>query len=181
MKHMVMAVLILLLAAPLLHAQTETLESFLVPMYVPGELPGAFGSRWKTEFWVRNGNAEAAHITGFRFCPTALPMCETGITLAPGQTVKLDDEGVQPCHGHLSLMGFARRSHAANLQFNLRVADARRVDPAFGTEVPIVREADYRSGPVHLLNIPVQTGYRHTLRIYLTKPANLDATYGWTI
>ena len=59
------------------------------------------------------------------------------------------------------------RSEADNLAFGLRVRDVSRDADNFGTEIPVVREAEMvRNGELTLLDVPLDPRYRTKLRIY---------------
>jgi len=47
------------------------------------------------------------------------------------------------------------------------VRDLSRQAEAFGTEVPVVREKDWKRGSLGLLNVPSDPRFRITLRVYL--------------
>jgi hypothetical protein len=53
-----------------------------------------------------------------------------------------------------------------NVQLNSRVWDTARATLTAGSEIPAVREEDFRSTTLALLGIPVAPHYRHTLRVY---------------
>lgn len=61
---------------------------------------------------------------------------------------------------------YLRPADARKLRFNARIYDAAREERTAGAEVPIVRDADFTSDVIALLNIPVIPEVRHTLRIY---------------
>jgi hypothetical protein len=64
------------------------------------------------------------------------------------------------------------------LAANLRVYDVSRDDENFGTEMPIVREHELTTAPIHLPGVPITAGFRNTLRIYGTKTTTVRATIG---
>jgi hypothetical protein len=53
-----------------------------------------------------------------------------------------------------------------HVHLNSRVWDTARETLTAGSEIPVVREADFRSTTLSLLGIPVAPHYRHTLRVY---------------
>jgi Domain of unknown function DUF11 len=61
---------------------------------------------------------------------------------------------------------YTRPEDARKFRFNARIYDDARVERTAGAEVPVVRDADFTSDVIALLNIPVLPQYRHTLRIY---------------
>lgn len=58
------------------------------------------------------------------------------------------------------------KSEAPALKFNLRVQDLSRQSLTWGTEIPVVREAEFTSGALHLLSVPIHVRFCQTLRIY---------------
>jgi hypothetical protein len=61
---------------------------------------------------------------------------------------------------------YVRPQDAAKWRFNARIHDEARVEQTAGAEMPIVRDSEFRSDTIALLNVPVAPQYRHTLRIY---------------
>lgn len=61
---------------------------------------------------------------------------------------------------------YMRPGDARKFRFNARIYDDARVERTAGAEVPVVRDADFTSDVIALLNIPVLPAYRHTLRVY---------------
>jgi hypothetical protein len=61
---------------------------------------------------------------------------------------------------------YVRQSEEAKVHINARVFDLSRATETAGSEVPIVRERDFRSTTIALIGIPIAPHYRHTLRIY---------------
>lgn len=58
------------------------------------------------------------------------------------------------------------RREADALAFGLRVRDVSRVGEGYGTEVPVLRERDMITGPLTLLDVPLDPQYRVKVRIY---------------
>lgn len=56
--------------------------------------------------------------------------------------------------------------HAPAVTFESRIRDVSRAAASAGTEVPVVREDRMSAGPLYLLDIPVEAGFRSTLRVY---------------
>jgi hypothetical protein len=59
-----------------------------------------------------------------------------------------------------------QRGSTDALAANLRVREVSREEENAGTEIPIVRESDFRGADVALLNVPLHRKFRQTLRIY---------------
>jgi len=55
---------------------------------------------------------------------------------------------------------------SSNVAVNVRVQDVSRQSQTWGTEIPVVREAQFRRGRFSLLDVPLSIGFRQMLRIY---------------
>ena len=137
------------------------------PLLIPiaGSFPGAYGTRWTTDVWVFNDSDE----------PTNL-FAEVCMNL--GAFFPCGNRAIVPAHGALALeLGGQRDARspqlylnppndvAGRLHFSVRVHDLSRPDE-IGTQIPIVRRSDFRTGRVELMNVPVNDGFRGLLRIY---------------
>lgn len=136
-------------------------ERVLIPIVVSRGLPGAFGSLWTSELWVRNAGDQTAWIT------EGPPVCNIGCdedhhVLFPRTTVSLPPGGRALDHpGYLVHVQRGR-----DIAFNLRVRDLSRADGSWGTELPVVRESELLRGDTELINIPNEDGFRVLLRVY---------------
>ena len=162
-------------------------DRVLVPIYLAEPVAGANGSRWKTDFAIYNGGPASAHLLWCSpapadACPadlredeevkagerqTVLPRRQhpPASSAVPGRVVyfaPLPDDG-----GVLS----AAAADAENLTFALRVFDTSRSELSAGTEIPVVRQSSFRTSATDLVNIPVDSNFRVTLRLY---EMNLD-------
>lgn len=83
-------------------------------------------------------------------------------------TILTNGVAIEPQLGTLAGGQFIYVSEAdeARVQLNARVWDVARETQTAGSEIPIVREREFRSSTVVLLGIPVAPHYRHTLRVY---------------
>jgi hypothetical protein len=61
---------------------------------------------------------------------------------------------------------YVERSRLSDVQMALRVRDLSRASQTWGTNVPIVSEDRFRSGPFSIIDIPNDADFRSTLRIY---------------
>jgi hypothetical protein len=131
---------------------------------------GANGSDWRSEAVISNPQIDAV-ITGnslgvpqecgFSFCRQLLPARSERAF-----------EGTDYPRGVALLVP---RDQADAVAFALRIRDVSREADGFGTEVPVVREAEmFRNVPITLLDVPADPRYRTKLRIY-TFP---DPLYG---
>jgi hypothetical protein len=134
-------------------------DRILVPVLSAG--PGAFGSQWTTDVWVENANEHDVMFfrSAFQAGPCASPLgCP--VPLAATEVRKIEF-GQWPSGLYL----FPPRGSAAELRINALVRDLSRQGDALGTEIPIVREDDFRNRII-LLNVPSDSRFRVALRIY---------------
>ena len=143
-------------------------ERVLLPVVAPAPIPGAFGSSWVTGLWMRNGAAVPVRVLGYAY-NCALPECTPEGTppLNPGATIRPVTGGLQ---GRLFLV---ERQFADQIAFGLRFRDLSRQSQTWGTEIPVVREKEFRSDRVSLLDVPVTPGFRRMLRVYGLDGLNL--------
>ncbi|HUP47935.1 MAG TPA: hypothetical protein VNA04_04010 [Thermoanaerobaculia bacterium] len=151
----------LLVAPNIAHAQG--IERFLVPVYLSGPTPGAFGSVWTSELRILNTGTTDAVIENFGlmnqtglFTPETLP---SGVEIA-GRRLNNAVSVANP--GALLLV---RSEFAEQLRFQSRVRDTSREGQGWGTWIPVVHESAAR-GVLHLLDVPVDPRYRQMLRVY---------------
>ncbi|HEY3052338.1 MAG TPA: hypothetical protein VGK04_03015 [Thermoanaerobaculia bacterium] len=123
-------------------------ERVLVPVYAFG--PGAFGSNWTTEVTILNSSfydIEAYRRSG----------------RVKGRSTTTLDFGASRSGG---VLYYPPRDFSSQMQFGSLVRDTSRQAEDWGTEVPVVRESQFRKAIFSLLNIPVDTRFRQTLRVY---------------
>ncbi|HSN69567.1 MAG TPA: IPT/TIG domain-containing protein, partial [Thermoanaerobaculia bacterium] len=139
---------------------SEAFERILIPLMFDGE--GAFASRWTTELTVRNhGDAGIDPWNSILRCGAA-ERCHPQISA--GATLHLTPSSLGIwMHG---LLFVVPREQAGDLDFQLRIHDLSRRKESFGTEIPVVREAELPRSPVTLLDVPLDEGFRRMLRIY---------------
>jgi hypothetical protein len=142
----------------------ETYERVLLPVTTMTAIPGAFGSSWITDSWIRNEATTSVKVFGFdRDC--LLPECPVDEVAPIGSGVTIHARiGAPP--GFLGAFLFVEKQNSARIAFGLRFRDISRQSQTWGTEIPVVREADFRSDRVSLLDVPVTPGFRQVLRIY---------------
>ena len=149
-----------LVRAPVLGDYDRALfERILVPVLSSG--PGAFGSQWTTDVWVENANEHDVMFfrSPFQAGPCASPIgCP--VPVPAGESKKIEF-GQWPNGLYL----YPPRGSGADLRINALVRDLSRQAEALGTEMPIVRESDFRNRVV-LLNVPSDARFRVALRIY---------------
>ena len=146
-------------------------EPILVPMLFEG--PGALGSHWMTDLFIRNENPDTVvayrsiYYTGctfiFGFCPTEI---------GAGKTVQARPAPDLPKNG---VIFRPLRQQADAIHFAARVRDTSRESDDFGSEMPIVRESQLRRGRVVLTDVIIDPRYRTTLRMHaLDETARFD-------
>lgn len=141
------------------------LERILVPLVFHG--PGAHGSLWTTDVWIRNENLYGVLSEDrlFSFChPLASPCIPQPIET--GQTVHWDaSQGMRAPEG---VQLFVPRGSADGLHITALIRDLSRQEEAIGAELPIARERDFKEGPFSIVRVPVASGFRTALRVYGT-------------
>jgi hypothetical protein len=166
-----------LVAAPLV-AQTPTpSERILLPILTP-PVNGAFGSIFHTELRIANDSDEAVLLIGLE-SDRCTPICFPG-----GLFPYLLDAGAETEPGDVELNGspgrfvYVAADQVRDLSMNLRVHDITRGAQNFGTEIPIVRESEFRKNRIVLVGVPTDARFRNTLRIYGEMPVDVLITVG---
>jgi len=131
-------------------ADPAVFEPILFPVSFQG--PGALGSQWLTENFIYASGSPA-------FFRDPLPCADCPRSLNIG-TKQLINNG-NPW-GHVL---YAMRGTTGSLDFASRIRDTSRQALTAGTEVPVVRERDFR-GQLRFLNVPTDARYRVTLRLW---------------
>jgi hypothetical protein len=149
-------------------------ERVLLPIVYNG--PGAFGSQWVTEGEVESDLASFDWFHDFERSE-----CAGTCSRPPAISDFLNHP-----NGMIVTVPHALSDHIAFT--NLRVRDTSRTDSSWGTEVPVVRESEFRY-ELKFRNVPFDPRYRLTLRLYsmtgidsfvqifadgLPRPADLD-------
>lgn len=163
MRNLLTLSCLLLVATPTLVAQD--VERVLVPIYEPLPIPGAFGSEWVSDFRIYNASDEVILIENFG------PGCQTDPCSIGGVRPRTTISGnfvrnIFVGDWNQGAVLQVHKSGVDDLVFQLRVRDISRSAEGWGTWMPVVRESTVKDGTVHLLNIPVEDGYRVMLRVY---------------
>jgi len=149
--------------APVL-GQTDLDAKVLIPVFTADPIPGANGSSWTTDLWLSNGGADTENVFGVAW-DCLLPECGfLPAPIEPGRTFRhalLGEEGA--LHGALL---FVSTASGADVHGGLRFRDLSRQAETWGTELPLPRDADFHGGSFSLVDVPVDSGFRQTLRIY---------------
>lgn len=142
-----------------LFAQVADRETILVPIVLFGTWPGAEGSLWRSEFSVY-ARGERVRMDQLFDCLSCLPFYDI-----PANTAVNPPIGTNPSEPSGRLL-FLVRETAANAVMNLRIRDISREALTWGTELPLVREKDFRTGTITLVEVPTDARFRVALRIY---------------
>lgn len=142
-------------------------EQVLLPVYVDGIVPGANGTQWKTDFWMRNNGPEGVSLAPWpcspgQVCPPVFPLTST---LNPGQSLHNLPPFFEVPDGNVSRLLWVRPPE--NLSFSLRFADVARGTLNGGTDMPVIRESELlRNESAQLFNVPLNPQFRVLLRVY---------------
>lgn len=130
-------------------ADPAVFEPILFPVSFQG--PGALGSQWVTENFI--------YSSGQSFFRDPLPCARCTRSPLAGSNPLFNNSNPW---GHVL---YAMRGTADSLTFASRIRDTSRQALTAGTEVPVVREHDFRN-QLRFLNVPVDSRYRVTLRLW---------------
>jgi hypothetical protein len=92
-----------------------------------------------------------------------LAICSFGGTTPPSTTFFPVVHSGSSSQGAIMLV---ERSYAPSIIFQLRVQDVSRQSQTWGTEIPVVRESKLLRSSFDLLDIPLTSEFRSTLRLY---------------
>ena len=128
---------------------------------------GAFGSEWGTTIVATNRSAEpiaAARpvFEGNPMCP-AICGCSARADLQPKETNHVCVEGFKDASG---LIFYPPKAQADDIAYAARITDHSRIADTLGTEVPVVRERDFRTTSIVLPDVPINSRYRVAMRFY---------------
>jgi hypothetical protein len=133
----------------------DDMERLLVPICIAKE--GRFGASWGCEMWVRN----SADV------PVVFSKGRPHISLPSGGLAQIEAHATQFYYeAPRGAIYNVEKAHADQVHVSLRIADQNRRPVNQGTEIPVVREKDWLSKPVDLLDIPTDPAVRQTLRVY---------------
>ncbi len=152
----------------------------LLPLYISQPAHGAYGSVWQSQFVIHNGSGREFVIetcAPYEGCPIVVTADED---LTPNETqtglparYPTPANPVSGAVAWLAVTG-APPDNAEDVAFQLRVVDVSRSATAAGTEIPVVRENEFRTGTIHLLNIPTDQRFRVVVRVFEMNLPNAD-------
>jgi hypothetical protein len=167
---------LVLVAAPLFAQEPTPTERLLLPILTP-PVHGAFGSEFHTDLRIANDSDNVMFLLGLE-SDRCTPICLPGLfplILDPHEEIGPD---------HILLNGspgrfiFVAKDQVSSLSMNLRVHDVTRGGLDYGTEIPIVRESEFRTNQVAFVGVPTDARFRNTLRIYSQSAVDVLVTVG---
>jgi hypothetical protein len=147
-----------------LSAQPAPYERVLFPIVTDiYPVAGANGSLWVSEERVLNRSGADVALYGTYYCF----MCGTkyGPTHFSPEVAYFH----LPVRGEYGIPGsflFIDRSAVNEVTFSSRIRDISRTDRSFGTQLPVIREAQFSAERTDLLGVPTDSRFRRTLRVY---------------
>ncbi|MDQ6800136.1 MAG: IPT/TIG domain-containing protein, partial [Acidobacteriota bacterium] len=133
-------------------------EPILFPVAFTG--PGALGSQWHTQIYLRNENEYPVTILPLSLFNGSCALYECYM-LPPARSTQTTAV-ISP----KGLLAFIPRQAGPNVHFGVLVRDLSRQSEALGTEIPVLREKDLFNAVFELLNVPTDPRFRVALRVY---------------
>jgi hypothetical protein len=155
MKIRISLLLLALLLPVASYGQPVDYEQVLVPIN-PSLIQGADGARWLVELTIANAGFD--DISLFCFTGTCTPIEAHDIL----RVNTAPSDAIRP--GLL----YVPTSQARRASFALRSRNStpNSDEQDFVSEIPVVRENDFRSSIVEIPAVPIEMNYRHMLRVY---------------
>jgi hypothetical protein len=154
-------------------------ERILLPVLTP-PVAGAFGSQFHTIFRADASRASIRRVEIYGLAEACLPPPRACVALDAMAPLVIPSVEVGPLRvvmsGKPGRFVFVPDAQLDRLSLHLRVHDTTRSSLDFGTEMPIVREDDFRTGRLVLLAVPTDPRFRNTLRLYSTRSSSLRIT-----
>lgn len=165
-----------LVAGALLAQEPTPSERVLLPILTP-PVHGAFGSEFHTDLRIANESDDLVVLFGLDG-NECLPICLPGLfPLTLDANEEVGPEAIE-LSGTPGRFIFVASDQVDSLSMNLRVHDVTRGGLNFGTEIPIVRESEFRTNNISFVGVPTDPRFRNTLRIYSESPADVLVTVG---
>lgn len=128
-------------------------ESVLLPL-VMNSVGGGYGSRWSTSLIFVNRTSERVTIDPIH------------VTVPPQGEVR-DPEQLGSLPSERSPGRVIDLPRDLRDRFTIRLSGRESSGSSAGFEIPVVHEHDCRVDALHLANVPIASGFRNTLRLYL--------------
>ena len=131
----------------------------LLPV-VMRNLPGLNGSIWETDI-----TAVIESDTASLF-PRACVRTSCFAQIPLRTPFRPSDYGIAGPSAKPTTFLYSAADQSDRISYNLRVRDLTRTSETWGTEVPAVREEEFRTAPILLMPLPVDPLFRTTIRVY---------------
>jgi hypothetical protein len=173
--------LLSLLFATAAIGQAAPFGSVLLPIFLDEPVHGALGSVWTSQLSMHNSGSSSSLIEWCSGNPATNTACILILLpeadLEPGETQHVLPAFYPPPSGATpGRVVFFYPKDIDQLAFNLRVSDTSRDALSAGTELPVVRDKDFRTATTRLLNIPIDPRFRLTFRLYQMNSGGGDYT-----
>jgi hypothetical protein len=148
-----------------LSLRADDFQRVLLPVFTgPAAAPGANGSQWRTELVVENRGATDVLVGP---CARGFPVpvdstCPPSLLVYPRESVLHDVDAGPGLFGLQGRFAYLLTADLANLQLDLGLEEGGRMV----ARLPVVRESDFSSGTLSLMNLTVSDASRTALRIY---------------
>lgn len=139
-------------------------EQVLIPIFTNRISSGAYGSRWSETVTVYNGSAQPISILP---SPPCTINCSQPIM--PGATTSLDLGAYNATSTVPAILVYVPRDVAKSVLITERIHELSRASMTWGTEIPVVRERDWRlASSVQLADLPLgDPAFRTMARVYV--------------
>ena len=150
-----------LFAGANLHAQ---MMRVLIPISMPAEVSGAYGTIWKSDLWVHNGLDRGIPFYCFGNAGS-FPLCDgigAGATEQPSKGVlSLSSSGAL-----LLYLNFQQGEDPGQFNFSCSLFELSRHTQAAGVHIPVVRDGGFYKQPSRFIGISGNAANRVALRVY---------------
>lgn len=143
-------------------------------------VPGANGTVWGSEIVIRNESATPVDIfhsdCSYHCRCRVFVMCQPQ-QRTPGKTAYAS-RGGDLLINHPSNIGaflYVERARVDDVVANARLVNFTRLDENLGTELPVVREREFRTGTLWLTNVPMDLTARQHLRVSAVPRAETES------
>lgn len=167
---LLIAIVVAVVVSDAAEAQLQNPDDYVRMMLpiVVRNAPGAYGSTWSSTLVNHNMSEHE-----LRYYPGAWSSCEFGVCPIPpilrylrAGAVAEADLMIYPGNQPPAIFLYIDKLAAPDTGLSLRVRDLSRQLNTFGTELPIVREADLLTDSISLPIAPLTGAFRQTIRIY---------------
>jgi hypothetical protein len=158
------ALAVSLLVLPAARAQTIDYEKLLLPTVVNQPQPGAFGSLWVTKLTITNTSNQP--VDAYPYFEQGGIVCDLcgPAALSPNTTIAPLVNPDRP--GYRGTFFLVDRRFVDQVSITLRAQDLSRESQTWGTAIPVVRENEFTNATRSMNDVPMDSRFRQTLRIY---------------